>query len=46
MSSASFIAALNAPEREEVLEAVRVLACGGHVSLRYLAEVQVCQRLG
>jgi SAM-dependent methyltransferase len=44
-ASISFIAALAAPERERVVRAVRALAGDGRVTVRYLTEVQVCDRL-
>jgi len=46
VGSTSFIAALEPPERDEVLDAVRALAGDGAVRVRYVTEVQVCPRLG
>ena len=45
IGSISFIAALDAAERERVLRAVRALAGDGRVTVRYRTEVQVCDRL-
>jgi SAM-dependent methyltransferase len=44
IGSISFIAALEAGERERVLERVRALAGGGTVSVPYRCEVQLCRR--
>ena len=44
VGSTSFIAALDAPEREKVLERVRALAGEGTVTLPYTTEVQICRR--
>jgi SAM-dependent methyltransferase len=44
IASISFIAALEAGERERVLERVRALAGGGTVSVPYRCEVQLCRR--
>jgi SAM-dependent methyltransferase len=43
VGSTSFIAALDAPEREKVLDGVRALAGGGTVTLPYTTEVQLCR---
>jgi SAM-dependent methyltransferase len=45
VGSTSFIGALEAPEREQVLERARALAGGGTVALPYRTEVQLCRRL-
>jgi SAM-dependent methyltransferase len=45
IGSVSFIAALDVAPRGEVLDAVRRLASGGRVTLRYETEVQVCERV-
>jgi SAM-dependent methyltransferase len=45
VGSISFIATLDAAERERVLRAARALAGDGRVTLRYVTEVQVCDRL-
>jgi SAM-dependent methyltransferase len=45
VGSISFIAALDTPERERVLERARALAGEGSVSVPYRAEVQLCRRL-
>ena len=42
--SVSFIAALDEPERERVLDAIRALAGDGQVTLRYDTEVHVAER--
>ena len=45
VGSISFIAALDDPERERVLERARALAGDGTVTLAYRSEVQICRRL-
>jgi hypothetical protein len=45
VGSISFIAALDAPERERVLERARALAGEGTVTVPYRAEVLLCRRL-
>jgi SAM-dependent methyltransferase len=45
VGSISFIAALEAPELERVLERARALAGEGSVTVPYRTEVQVCRRL-
>jgi SAM-dependent methyltransferase len=45
VGSISFIAALDAPERDRVLERARVLAGEGTVTVPYRTEVQLCRRL-
>jgi SAM-dependent methyltransferase len=45
VGSISFIAALDEPERERVLERARGLAGEGTVTLAYRSEVQICRRL-
>jgi SAM-dependent methyltransferase len=42
--SVSFVAALDEPERSDLLEAIRALAGGGRVTLRYDTEVHAAQR--
>jgi SAM-dependent methyltransferase len=44
--SVSYIAALDEGPRAEFIAAVRALAGGGRVTVRYETEVQVCKRLG
>ena len=44
--SVSYIAALDEGPRAEFLAAVRALAGGGRVTVRYETEVQVCERVG
>jgi SAM-dependent methyltransferase len=45
VGSISFIAALESPERERVLERARALAGEGRVTVPYRTEVQLCRRL-
>jgi len=45
VGSISFIAVLEDAEREQLLSSVRALAGDGRVTVRYRAEVQVCDRL-
>jgi SAM-dependent methyltransferase len=44
VGSISFVAALDPPERDEVMERARALAGGGTVTLPYTTEVQLCRR--
>jgi hypothetical protein len=44
VGSISFVAALDAPELERVLERARALAGEGSVVVPYRTEVQLCRR--
>ena len=44
VGSISFVAALDPPDRDRVIDRARALAGGGTVTLPYRTEVQLCRR--